>query len=71
VELEFSLRRKSVHGESQFRIYASFKRGQKETKAEADAYLVYPDGHTQSNRKLVTQAVEDILASITTNFRKL
>lgn len=37
------------------------KRGQKDTKAEADAYLIYPDGHTQSNRRLVTQAVEDIL----------
>ncbi len=61
VELEFSYAGKVYTVNRNLEYMRPSKRGQKETKAEADAYLVYPDGHTQSNRKLVTQAVEDIL----------
>jgi len=61
VELEFLYGGKLYKVNRNLEYMRPSKRGQKETKAEADAYLVYPDGHTQSNRRLVTQAVEDVL----------
>jgi exonuclease SbcC len=61
VELEFLYGGQTYTVNRHLEYMRPAKRGLKDTKAEADAYLIYPDGHTQSNRRLVTQAVEDIL----------
>jgi len=61
VELEFLYAGQNYTVNRHLEYMRPSKRGQKDTKEGANAYLTYPDGHTQSNTNLVTKAVEEIL----------